>query len=49
MLYPLTRICPVYCTSMGGAASPLMLPLLDLNERLDDGAEVLDLEMPKAE
>ena len=49
MLYPLTRICPVYCTSIGGAASPLMLLLLlDLDERLDDWI-ALDFAVPKAE
>lgn len=49
MLYPLTRICPVYCTSIGGDASLLMLPLLlDLDERLVDGL-TLAFAIPKAE
>ena len=41
MLYPLTRICPVYCTSIGEASA------LVLDERLDDGV-ALDVGIPKA-
>lgn len=47
MLYPLTRICPVYCTSIGEVSS-LVLLLLDLDERLDDGV-ALDFAVPRAE
>ena len=48
MLYPLTRMCPVYCMSIGGETSPLVLPLLNLDERLDDGV-ALGFAVPKVE